>query len=369
MEKIHALTSLRFFAALLVVFYHTIWLVIPSMTHHSLAGRFFSMGFVSVSFFFLLSGYILAMVYLRTEQPLNKSSFYLARFARIYPLFLITLILDTPNLFLDRIAHYGLTIAALKTAATFAANLVMLQAWVLQLRGIDNPNWSLSVETLFYLIFPLIGAWFWKLKGSRLWLSAFLLWILGQLLVLLVSPFTKGDSASFYPPLHVSTFLLGILIAKLQTQKLTSTPHVTTTMRTSMFLFVSSMTTMGVVAYWFQVIPPANLSDGLLAPLFACFIWVFADNRFFLSKLLSAKWLVTLGEASFGLYLIHLPVAHLFDRLHISDVPALYPVYLVTCIGLSVLSFYYIETPSRTWILRHFRKRSKETLEAASDAQ
>src|ERR1700760_2252759 len=71
-EKIHALTSLRFFAALYVVLYHTLWFAIPSITPSSIVGRILSLGFLSVSFFFLLSGYILALVYLRDGRPVAK---------------------------------------------------------------------------------------------------------------------------------------------------------------------------------------------------------------------------------------------------------------------------------------------------------
>jgi len=367
--KIHALTSLRFFAALLVVLYHTIWFEFTSLTHSSLLGRFFDLGLTAVSFFYLLSGYILAVVYLRSNQSLHTSAFYAARFARVYPLFFLTLILDTPNLLMQRIAQYGWSSALLKTSITFAGNLVMLQAWPLRLRGIDNPNWSLSVETLFYLMFPFVAVWLWKLEKSRIWICAACLWIGGQLLVLLVTPYTVADYAKFFPPLHVSTFLLGILLAKLRFDKGQSGGIKQVPKRRSLLLLSLALIAFGFVVYWELVIPQGNLSDGLLAPIFACVIWVFSDNESLPAKLLSAKWMVLLGEASFGLYLIHLPVYHLFERLHLSYVTALYPIYLAICIGLSILSFYFIETPSRKWILRHLHARTKETMEAASDAQ
>ncbi len=104
-ERIHALTSLRFFAALFVVFYHTLWFAIPGLTQTSIAGRVVSLGYLSVGFFFLLSGYILSIVYLRDDQPVSKRSFYAARFARVYPLFFVTLVAGTPFLLIDRIAE------------------------------------------------------------------------------------------------------------------------------------------------------------------------------------------------------------------------------------------------------------------------
>jgi peptidoglycan/LPS O-acetylase OafA/YrhL len=47
----------------------------------------------------------------------------------------------------------------------------------------------------------------------------------------------------------------------------------------------------------------------------------------------------------------------------------MFPVYLGISIGLSVLSFYYFETPLRRWILKRRHTHVKETMEMASDAQ
>jgi peptidoglycan/LPS O-acetylase OafA/YrhL len=47
----------------------------------------------------------------------------------------------------------------------------------------------------------------------------------------------------------------------------------------------------------------------------------------------------------------------------------LYPAYLVLCVGLSVLSFYYFETPARLWLLRRFHSRALETVEEALSSQ
>jgi peptidoglycan/LPS O-acetylase OafA/YrhL len=78
---------------------------------------------------------------------------------------------------------------------------------------------------------------------------------------------------------------------------------------------------------------------------------------------------VILGEGSYGLYLIHVPVFHLFTWLGWDRIPALFPVYLAVSIGLSVASFYWFETPARRWILKGKRVHLKETMEIASDAQ
>ena len=339
------------------------------MTPGTLAARIVSLGFISVGFFFLLSGYILGVVYLRSEKQLRKRSFYVARFARIYPLFFLTLIAGTPSLLFERVANYGWHSALTKTSITFLANLIMLQAWVPKFGGIDNPNWSLSVETLFYIAFPFIGVWLWRLKGVRLWIVALAIWIGSQLVVFVAYPRLPKYIVERNPLLHLGVFALGILLARWQTlerAKHGSSPRTSLAIATALLLAFAAFL---VVVFREPRLPLAELSDGLLAPLFICIIWACSDNRGLPSRLLSAPWLVILGEASYGLYLIHIPVHQLFSAFHLERIPAVYPLYLGTCIGLSVLSFYFVETPARKWLLQRFHTRPKETMEMASDAQ
>jgi peptidoglycan/LPS O-acetylase OafA/YrhL len=66
--------------------------------HHPSLEKAISLGYVSVSFFFFLSGYILSVAYLSGGHNFpSKANFYSARFARIYPLYILTIILDTPD--------------------------------------------------------------------------------------------------------------------------------------------------------------------------------------------------------------------------------------------------------------------------------
>jgi len=368
-EKIHALTSLRFFAALYVVFFHTLWRAAPWVTRENVAGHVLSLGFISVGFFFLLSGYILGVVYLRSEKPVRKRSFYAARFARIYPLFFITLIAGTPALLFERAVKYGWHSALTKTSITFLANMVMLQAWVPKFSGIDNPNWSLSVETLFYVAFPFIGVWLWRQKGLRLWIAALTIWVGSQAVVFVAYPRLPKYIVERNPLLHLGLFALGILLARWQTldrAKHGSSPRSSLSVAVALLLALAGFL---VFVFWEPRLPVAELADGLLAPLFICVIWACSNNRSLPAKLLSIPWLVILGEASYGLYLIHIPVYELFTAFHLEKIPAIYPLYLGSCIGLSVLSFYFVETPARKWLLQRFHTRPKETMEMASDAQ
>ena len=80
-KKSYPLTSVRFFAALLVLFHHSV-VLLPGFdnrgdhhTPHDFLGAFSFSFSVSVSFFFLLSGYVLSFVYLHTGQAIDKGIF------------------------------------------------------------------------------------------------------------------------------------------------------------------------------------------------------------------------------------------------------------------------------------------------------
>ena len=355
--KLRALTSIRFFAAILVVLYHSIFLVDPifshsiDLTHSSLLTRVISLGYVSVSFFFLLSGYILAWVYLRHSTKLPLRRFYLARFARVYPLFLITLLLDTPYLFFLRLNKYGVHEAVAKTTISLGASALMLQAWIPRLGGINFPSWSLSVEAFLYLLFPFLGVALWRLRGTRLLVSALLIYVSGQAAVLLTATRFSIETTHREPVLHVATFALGILLARWQSlkrQRSGYSPELRLHVRiiASLIIILGFFIAIGLLSR----IPSTALNDGLLSPIFACVILLLSGSEGGIIRMLEATWIVILGESSYALYLLHIPILHLFMYLGLDRTPGLYPLYLLTCVGLSIASYYLLEHPLRRWI-------------------
>src|SRR5579859_879943 len=189
-KKIYPLTSVRFFAAFLVLFHHSVRIFLPVFSARGVRGAptdvagIISLAFpVSASFFFFLSGYVLSFVYLNNAKTLDKREFAAARFARLYPLYFVVLVLDTPELLVPEIHRYGVKVGLTKTAGILAANVAMLQAWKgSRLLRINMPSWSLCVEAFFYLCFPLLGALLWKLRGARLWMTAVAFFVAGQAL-------------------------------------------------------------------------------------------------------------------------------------------------------------------------------------------
>ena len=369
--KIHPLTSLRFFAALMIVFFHSIPVVFPGFPPGELGKRWYSTWCVSVSFFYFLSGYILSVVYLSQGKPVDRRGFWSARFARIYPLFFLTLLMDVPNMLRSRILLYGVKKAVLFTGATFLYDTTMLQAWTPHLRIICGANWSLSVESLFYLLFPFVGPALWKLHGRKLWTAAPVIYAAGMTIVWLASRHFASFDVGINPAMHLTTFLMGILLARWQQDRRES-PGWKEPGNWQVFAVLG----IGVAGYLTIVanigvhIEPLLVTNGMLAPVFACLIWAFSSSESVLARWFSVRWLVVLGEASYGLYLIHGPVWGYFEWfLPLRWIHEWFPFYLATAIGLSVLSFYFYETPARKRILRRLAVRPRETMEAASDAQ
>jgi peptidoglycan/LPS O-acetylase OafA/YrhL len=376
-KKNYPLTSVRFFAALFVLFHHSAPAFLTYFRGMSMyvvpkdfAGRILFSFTFSVSFFYLLSGYVLGMVYLREGKPVDAKRFFAARFARIYPLYLVMLVLDLPEILVPEIQRFGLGIGLFKVTKIFTGNALLLQAWVPErLLRMNSPSWSLCGEAFFYVLFPVIGVLLWKLRGARLWAAAIALYVGGQALVWAVRPHLSRQTVLYLPMLHFSTFALGILLArwqKLQQERKGGEP-----MRLWQVNLVLGLSAAGVILSvlllpLFHVALPYN--NGLLAPVLAGFIWAISARDTPLSRWLSQDWLVALGNASYAIYLIHLPLVLLFMRLGWTA-REFYPVYLVLCIGLSLLSFYYFETPVRLWLLERFQSRSRETMVVPSIAR
>jgi peptidoglycan/LPS O-acetylase OafA/YrhL len=373
-DRIYPLTSLRFFAALYVAVQHTLGTFVPRLGDdasfaHSFPWRLIFVPDCAVSFFFLLSGYVLSLAYLREGKRMDRRSFFWSRFARIYPLFLATLILDTPHLLWLRLATGGWMDALGRIAVKFGAHLVLLQAWYPRFLGIDGPNWSISDEAFFYLCFPVLGALLWKLKGATLWGVAAGLYVGVLTAVWVVRPHVQVDVINCLPLFNLPTFALGILLARWQWLRQRTDVRPVRAWQANA-VFVTAVACLVIILQSSWMAPWGYMFfSGLLVPIFAAIIWAVSSTSTAISRFLSRRWLVALGEGSFALYLIHLPIFHLFRSFQWVRYKAAYPIYLTVCVGLSLLSFFYFETPVRAWLLEKVHSRSVETVETASIAQ
>lgn len=358
LPNIKALTSIRFFAALHVALYHFV-------RPFSLWGPFegaMGAGYIGVSFFFVLSGFILT--YSRAHEYEHgrglASKFWIARFARVYPVYLVSMILAA---YVNRSQfHPKFHILA------YLADLVMLQSWSIRMVAFFNvPAWSLSCEAFFYLVFPFI---FLRLRPSSFkkgMLALAGIWMLALAVPLLcvwiyplpswhesASAAAVGGAEVFrvrrLPLLALPQFLAGISLGWLYLRFPPSR-------KAASLLASAGVVTLAAILMLADHLPLILLHNGLLIPVFGLLLLGLGQPNW-LSRILSNPVLVLLGEASYALYLTHFLFNDWSRQIfghHDTIVDALWK--LAVTIPLSVVLHLYVERPCRRLILQWWSRR------------
>jgi peptidoglycan/LPS O-acetylase OafA/YrhL len=369
-SRLPALTGLRFIAALLVVAYHFLTVPLPA-SHGPLRMAAWALrdiagnGSNGVSFFFILSGFILTHNYVAASGLFRTSSarFWLARFARIYPiLFLAMMLAFLPSLF----GHWCTGISVYPVCSRPAPGINLLQDLSLTRNwpfwpasyGFNPPSWSLSVEAFFYLLFPLIGLALGR-AGRRASAGVVIIaWLAIVALNLFVHAHPGSDgSIAFVPLFRLPEFVMGVAAARIYAATQPTRPWVPV-----LCSFAACALLLGVLATarW----STHTAAFVILDPLFLVVILSLSYGRGWLARGLSLPAVVLLGEASYSTYILHYP---LWDWLanplarhgwaHVLRSPAWFLVYLVALVALSLLSYRFVERPCRSWILGLARRR------------
>jgi peptidoglycan/LPS O-acetylase OafA/YrhL len=371
-----ALTGLRAVAALLVVLFHYKYIV-PGLGQSTAAGaRVIQSGFVGVSLFFVLSGFILAYTYIDDNHTLRGSwsDFIFARFARVYPVYVFALLIALP-IFIDISLVHPVGVMKLKdTLRTAFLTPLLLQGWTPKRAWMWNgPGWSLSAEAFFYLLFPVIGIWIARQSSKKLGVLALVacIAIVAPPLVFAVSRaggiavVTSSSYGSwvaflkFSPLIHLPQFVIGIItgVAFIRRRRPSSLDG---------WLSIASVAAIIVVLASSHHIPYLLLQGGLLAPLFAVMIYTLACGRGIVCKLLSQPAAVRMGEASYALYLIHMPLSWYVTRgLRAIGWPRIeawigLAGFVAIAVASSLAVFALVERPSRVRLQAWYRQRGGE---------
>ncbi len=371
-KNIDQLTSLRFFAATAIVFHHSKSLFAVTKGLESPIPLDFA-----VSFFFVLSGFILTYNYRSLATRAQVLNYYGARVARVWPVHLFSMALVI--IFLPR-GVWTSTQEPGAVAGITLANLFLLHAWV-PLTGYffsyNAVSWSISTELFFYLAFPwLIRDWHCTagVKTSVVVVLAVGLLAFAVLLPLppidFQKPLTISSTGIAYisPLVRISEFLLGIWTAKIfirfEHVEAGNSRFWTLLEAMAFFLiYLCGVACMQVIRGNAQ--PNAweiyvGASGG--APAFALGVGVLAYGRGWFSRALAVKPLVMLGHASFALYMTHQIV---FSYLVVNPASVLarlpdhllFSIYWIGCVALSVAIHRYVEEPSRNFIRTLLKSR------------
>ncbi|RAS35871.1 acyltransferase family protein [Paraburkholderia bryophila] len=358
-EDLKPLTSLRFVAAMMIVILHAKayftwpWLkdAVWPLDH-------------GVSFFFVLSGFILTHVYASKSFP-GYIAFIRARIARLWPVHVFTLlatvifiradrlVLDGPGIFnkwLELASNLSLTHAAMPfDAYVFSWNSV---------------SWSISTEAFFYLAFPMLlinirHTWLCKLLGSAL----IALGVVAVMKMFGVPPdggrFQVSLRSGLYafPLVRAFEFCLGMSTWVLWDR------YIRHLRMSALAWTVLELAMLTIIARWFgnefyvvaDHIRLATLytlfgqsgSAWLIAPLIA----VLAAGRGAIGKALSWRPFVYLGEISFSIYMLHQILMKFFSWDVLPEIAT--PVmYFCALIFLAAASHALIEVPCRKRILQ-----------------
>ena len=354
-----ALTGLRFFAAFGVVVYHFATPLVAGwpLPFLQLAGS----GYAAVSFFFFLSGFILSYSYLNREGELQGSrrNFYIARLARIYPAYLLAFLLAAPHNIWSSLQVSAFPIAELKLLISALGLLSLQQAWTPWTAWFWNyPAWSVSVEAFFYLAFPFIVPLISRWRLSTCLRVCGGLWILSLAAPTLLF-LVKGTSGApelndhlqmaieFNPLLRLPDFVIGVLLGR--AFKLGLEARIPRK-RLAWLAFTAIVAVLAFV----PGIPHPLLANGLLTPLFACLILGLTKDRGLLSYLLARPVIVKLGEASYGIYILQIPVSYLLEAPPPHHSLMVFAVYVAVLITAALLSLQFVEMPLRSYIRKRF---------------
>ena len=362
-----ALTGLRFFAALAVLLFHE--------TDGHLAAapplvmRYLKSGFMSVSLFFVLSGFILTYKYLPIERRafLRRRDFWVARFARIYPVYLLGLALGLLP-FAYNLVRKGGSVGSMLLEGTgiVASTLMLVQAWIPRAAcRLNCPGWSLSVEAFFYLVFPALGLILVRLRGRHLLIALAITWVVSVVLFaaawLEVGVWVASSedvtlfrrTLRFFPLLRVAEFAFGMLVGLVflerrdESRAFRASPQLLALAGLVGLVIAVPLRATGVLE---------AVHQQLLLPLFGLLVYGLAYGRGLVARALAVPFIVLLGEASYALYILHGPVHSLLgaaDGALGTGVHASVwwvPMYAGVTIALSIGTYRMIEVPARDYL-------------------
>lgn len=310
-------------------------------------------GILGVDIFFVLSGFVLSYNYAARLSRLDRrryGAFLFARFARVYPVHLVTLLVSAALLVLFAIRGALPTSHETYTAGQLGANLLLFHA----LPGAvawNAPAWSVGCEAVAYLLFPLGAALL--LRLSRRAALAFGAVVVGIQVALTID---LGWARSSLPPLSLiriaGEFTLGCLLWA--TWRHGVRPH----WRWDLV----ALAMVGTTIIWLGVTPLGPLTF-VAVPLLAVLVFAAASSAGPVRAVFASRPMEWGGRVSYSLYLTHwiviLALMKVMDPKALAGTSivlrlAVLALYLLAIFVVAALTYHVVEEPARTWL----RKRA-----------
>jgi peptidoglycan/LPS O-acetylase OafA/YrhL len=376
---IPALTGLRFVAAFMVVVAH----IAAHLPAGRLSGLLLELAFSGMMLFFALSGFVIWLNYAQSialRRPGALWEFAGARFARLYPMYLVAILLGQVLTALND----GPSRVQVLIPATLHF-LMLLQTWSVS----DNDHllatalpylqhlWSISTEVFFYTLFPLIAVSLIKARrpATIVFIGAVNILLAGfgyymalsqskQIMSAMVPHVSELDGWNwlvyFSPYLRIFQFIAGCIGCHLFLSLAGREPTKKELAVATMAACVAGGTIAAIICgVWFGSVV-SNYFFVELAPLAALpyLMFYFSRYRSRIGQLLASRAAVAAGDASYSIYLIHpfvlIAASRLIDPQ--SDIGGQLGFFVLSAgsaVLISLATFRIIELPAKRWLRRH----------------
>ncbi len=306
--RLDTLTGLRWWAAFLVFLFHMrVFAPLPGPISHV-----FDQGYLGVTFFFVLSGFVLTW---SMRPGVALSTFYWRRFARVWPAHMVALLLAVAVFYTLGPIPEGSFLKPFD-AGVLLLSVLLLQGWSANPAILFSGNpaaWTLTVEALFYALHPWISRVLTPLaKRGALWLAfAAIVWAFAYRLGVILWP-ESWLAAVPMPITRVPEFVLGMALA--WAMRSGWRPAISPWLGMAALAAVVSGIVLAPLSPWlarFALLGNEFFTVAVGLAIVAMTVHTLNGRRF----LFESRWQVKLGEWSFAFYLVHATVIYLALRV------------------------------------------------------
>lgn len=374
---IKELDGIRAIAVIMVLAYH-------------LKLALFKSGFLGVTVFFVLSGYLITGILIsevEEEGTIDLKNFWLRRIRRLVP---AVMSMAVVIIFVSAVVN---RIIFTKGCKDFLASVLGFNNWwqifnkisYFEAAGVPSPFthcWSLAIETQFYLIYPLILLGIYKLVKSRgegranrglLFAGVTLLLALISVILMIVLFDPQQDASRVYYGTDTRAFslLFGALLAilweyRMVPRRLSANVNMVLGSVSFAVLLVMTIAINGSSNFWYR---GGQFFGTILTVLM---VYAVSGRKTWLSRFLSNPVLKWMGDRSYSIYLWHYPIILLISK-GIKASWWITLIEIVLSVVLSELSYRFIETPIRHGIIGEYlnilRSRPKSRQEKKRQIQ
>lgn len=360
--RLNALTSLRFIAAFGVFLHH--FHMLHDSNNHII--KWFSSllfeGFVGVTFFYILSGFIISFSYKQhtLKSKFKTSDFLFNRIARLYPVHILTLFVAI----YFYIPSYNYELIHLDQ---FIYNALLMQSAIpdpMYFFSFNGVSWSVSTEMFFYIAFIFLVT----LNNKQLFIFACAVLALIIYHMTNVADTAKYAGWTYYinPAFRVIDFIVGMLLFRIyDTGK-----HAISEGKATILEVASLIILVAAMWYGMRNIGMKYRYDIFYIIPMSLVVYVFAYGRGAISRAISWKPIVFLGEASFSLYMIHQICIYVANKNFEYNLDSMRSTFLfmsatiAVAVGISCLMYRFYERPVNNGLRRLRYRKSRKEIEA-----